>query len=373
MFHRRYKENQIINEKVDRDQHLQKLDERVTGSEAPAARTSIENNWSTSSLHHLFGYRLNKDKGSSKSENKPTEQQQRVASLDGAATTTAHPPEKEKPQKRKRSFWRLFNCFRRKTQVFPLSDDDTQDHQRSSLETEIQRQGSNGQEDNAVIKHCQEALTNIKRIQVHPIYSRHSFFLGFPNPSMICYMNASLQSLLTLKEFVEDIRSQGEVLALCPEAQLMRCFLDIVRCRSSADARLKLEAVMRFKRVLSVQAPEFEHGGMKDAHEFLTAVLDQIRNLVIPLTATAASMGSSYSCPVQRHLLFKMQNTRTCKGCGVQSRREEDFTMLSLDLIPGGSVQDMLHIHQMERELEFRCQCGGNTSVLESRLLALPK
>ncbi|MEQ2237936.1 hypothetical protein ILYODFUR_028309 [Ilyodon furcidens] len=135
MFHRRYKENQIINEKVDGDQDLQKygLDERVAGSEAPAAGTSIGNNWSTFWLPHLFGYRLNKDKGSSKSENKPTEQQQRVASLDGAATTTAHPPEKKKPQKRKRSFWRLFNCFRRKTQVSPLSDDDTQDHQRSIL------------------------------------------------------------------------------------------------------------------------------------------------------------------------------------------------------------------------------------------------
>ncbi|XP_047247112.1 uncharacterized protein LOC124883808 isoform X2 [Girardinichthys multiradiatus] len=161
MVHRRYKENQIINEKVDGDQHSQKygLDERVAGSEAPAAGTSIENNWSTFWLHHLFGYRLNKDKGSSKSENKPTEQQQRVASLDGAATTTAHPPEKKKPQKRTKSFWRLFSCFRRKTQVSPLSDDDTQDHQRSSLETEIKRQGSNRQEDNAVIKHCQEALT----------------------------------------------------------------------------------------------------------------------------------------------------------------------------------------------------------------------
>ncbi|XP_021168310.1 ubiquitin carboxyl-terminal hydrolase 37-like isoform X2 [Fundulus heteroclitus] len=198
-------------------------------------------------------------------------------------------------------------------------------------------------------------------------------FLGFPNPGLICYMNASLQSLLTLTEFVEDIRSQEDVLALCPEAQLIRCFLNIVKCRSSADSRLKLEAVMKFKRVLSLQAVEFGCGGMKDAHEFLTAVLDQIRNLVLPLSKTAACMGRSYSCPVQRHLLFKMQNTRICKGCGVRSIREEEFTTLSLDVIPGGSVQDMIHMQHMERELEFRCQCGGNSSGLESRLLTLPK
>ncbi|KAM4742723.1 ubiquitin carboxyl-terminal hydrolase 37-like [Anableps anableps] len=189
---------------------------------------------------------------------------------------------------------------------------------------------------------------------------------------MICYMNASLQSLLTLKEFVEDIKSQEDVLVLCSEAQLMRCFLNIVRCRSSPDSRLKLEVVMRFKRVLSIQAPEFGQDGMKDAHEFLTAVLNQIRKLLLPLTETAITMGRNYCCPVQRHLQFKMQNMRTCKGCGVQSIKEEDFIMLSLDLIAGGSVQDMVNMHQMERELEFRCECGGNTSSLASKFLTLP-
>jgi len=39
--------------------------------------------------------------------------------------------------------------------------------------------------------------------------------------------------------------------------------MDIVRCHSSEDALLKLQDLMRFKRVLSVQAPEFEGSGNK--------------------------------------------------------------------------------------------------------------
>ncbi len=44
----------------------------------------------------------------------------------------------------------------------------------------------------------------------------------FPNPAQICYMNSSLQSLLTLTEFIRDVNSQEEAWSLIPEAELIR-------------------------------------------------------------------------------------------------------------------------------------------------------
>ena len=52
---------------------------------------------------------------------------------------------------------------------------------------------------------------------------------------------------------------------------------------------------------------------LQDVHEFFTSVLHQMRSLDAQLRMTAASMGRTYSCPVEDHMLFKMRNVRTCK------------------------------------------------------------
>ncbi|KAM4577514.1 uncharacterized protein PAE49_007274 isoform 2-T2 [Odontesthes bonariensis] len=108
--------NQSIPEKVDRDQSLQRfgLDGRIAVSEAPAAKTFPENTKGrTTWLSRLFSRILKKDQIQTKSNNKPSEQKQRVDSSDGATTTTApQPEEKNKQRKKKKSCWRLFSCCR---------------------------------------------------------------------------------------------------------------------------------------------------------------------------------------------------------------------------------------------------------------------
>lgn len=112
-------------------------------------------------------------------------------------------------------------------------------------------------------------------------------------------MNSSLQSLLTLTDFVRDISRQEEVWSSAPQAELIRysshthgdrnytemselteevlfsyffftcrCFMNIVRCHHSVDARNKLRALLLFKRVLSIQAPEFQ-----DIHQKVSQLL----------------------------------------------------------------------------------------------------
>ncbi|XP_059189717.1 ubiquitin carboxyl-terminal hydrolase 37-like isoform X1 [Centropristis striata] len=202
---------------------------------------------------------------------------------------------------------------------------------------------------------------------------QHISWLGFPNPLNNCYMNSSLQSLITLAGFIRDVNYQEDAWSLIPEAELISRFMNIVRCHGSRDGHHKLRALDVFKRTVSILAPEFADNGQKDAHEFITTVLGQMRTLAAPLQEVAAFVGNSYCCPVEKNLVFKMQNTRTCKRCGAQSIREEEFTNLSLDLLPGASVQVMIQNYQKETQLEFKCECGGKTSGQRSTFLTLPK
>ncbi|KAL7408696.1 hypothetical protein ABVT39_027896 [Epinephelus coioides] len=196
---------------------------------------------------------------------------------------------------------------------------------------------------------------------------------GFPNIGQTCYMNASLQSILTLEDFIGDISRMEHVWSSVPEAQLMRSLMNVRDVHSSIDAQVKIPFLQFFKDVVSAQAPDFWDTLQKDAHEFLTAVLEQMRGLAPLLQETAAFMGTHYTCPVEDHLVITMENTRTCKSCGAQSVRQEEFTNLSLDLLPGGSVEEMLQEYLKETEVEFKCDCGGNASSCRSSLFALPQ
>ncbi|KAG7519013.1 ubiquitin carboxyl-terminal hydrolase 37-like isoform X2 [Solea senegalensis] len=191
---------------------------------------------------------------------------------------------------------------------------------------------------------------------------------GLPNPAMFCYMNSCLQSLLTLKDFVRDMGSQELVQALIPETKLMRSFLDISKFHFSDDTH-KMELLHAFKSEVALQNPEFCDHQQKDAHEFLIAVLEQMRKL----GKKAVKMGQDYRCPVTKHMMFKMRNTRTCKTCGAKSERLELFSNLSLDLTPGATVKQLLNNYRREMELDYKCDCGACTSVQRSTFATLPK
>ncbi|XP_034084450.1 ubiquitin carboxyl-terminal hydrolase 37-like [Gymnodraco acuticeps] len=197
--------------------------------------------------------------------------------------------------------------------------------------------------------------------------------LGLPNLSNTCYMNSSLQGLLTLENFVQDLQHQKQVWDPLSDAQLLREFLAIKDAHTSSDINSKRSLLYSFKDVVSVQAPEFCDYEQKDAHEFITSVLNQMRNLSPLLQDIATCMGQTYTCPVERNMVFQMENIRTCKRCGKQSRRDEVFTNLSLDLFPGVSVEEMLQEYQKETKLEYKCECGGRTSGQRSTFKTMPK
>ncbi|CAJ1057896.1 ubiquitin carboxyl-terminal hydrolase 37-like isoform X5 [Xyrichtys novacula] len=360
-------------------------------------------------LRRLFGQPLRKV---SPTEREYISHQQRNLASDGLAGSTAPPPgEKNNQPKEKKWSCRFFKCCSRKKRVTPLSDHEDQQKPLQKLQRSLVKEKSHQAGDSILVledfredeeekPHQQEKKLTVPFAQQTVIASSakekanvedntdevsqrrlsqweqrltcRQVSLGFPNPAQNCYMNSSLQSLLTLTQFVRDIRSQEEVWSLIPEAQLMSYFMDIACLRDVGDMRRKLEALCEFKRLLSVKAPEFVDNHQKDAHEFLIAVLGQMRDLAAPLRQVAYILGRSYRCPVERNLVFKMQNTRKCKRCGSPSVREEEFLNLSLDLIPGGSVQQMLQEFEKETDIEFNCECGDTTSAQCSTFTTLP-
>nr|XP_046271727.1 ubiquitin carboxyl-terminal hydrolase 37-like [Scatophagus argus] len=196
---------------------------------------------------------------------------------------------------------------------------------------------------------------------------------GFPNIGQSCYMNSSLQSILALEDFVRDISRMEQVWSSVPQGNLMRSLMKIRDVHTSTDPKIKSSLLHSFKKTISIQAPEFRDNQQKDAHEFLTAVFSQMRSLGPLLKETAALKGISYTCPVEDHLVFSMDSTRTCKSCGSQSARQEEFCNLSLDLISGGSIEQMLEGYLKETDLEFKCECGGTSSNQTLSFATLPR
>ncbi|XP_018516282.1 ubiquitin carboxyl-terminal hydrolase 37 isoform X2 [Lates calcarifer] len=350
--------------------------EKIRNVPAPSAPFAIQDNDNTAPLtYRLFGRPLTKTKKEGKDQEEAKEN-----------VTT------KKNQKAKKS--RRWRCRKNRCRVSPApQEEETPEKEREPVKDEGIPQALS-------VKKEEVAVTTEKKLR-----SEHIKCLGFPNPAQICYINSSLQSLLTLEDFVTAISHQEQVWSLIPEAAVLRTFNNISEHHFSGDAQEKLRLLAAFKRAVALWAPEFGDHQQKvseqiqwcvvssdsfsfklcttvlcvcvylqDAHEFLTAVLDQIRYWGPQLQVLTAGMGRAYSCPVEDHLMFKMRNTRTCKSCGAGSTREEDFTNLSLDLpAGGGTVEKMLDNYLMETELEYRCECGATKSGQCSSFATLPR
>lgn len=118
-----------------------------------------------------------------------------------------------------------------------------------------------------------------------------------------------------------------------------RTLVDIKKIHTSTDPHRKRLLLFSFKKTVSDQAPAFrsnlQNVGLpvqsctvappadkfvhvkflcvQDAYEFLTTVLAHMRGLSPLLHKVASHLGTGYTCPVESHLVFKMDITRTCK------------------------------------------------------------
>ncbi|XP_056906052.1 ubiquitin carboxyl-terminal hydrolase 29-like isoform X2 [Takifugu flavidus] len=194
---------------------------------------------------------------------------------------------------------------------------------------------------------------------------------GLPNIGQTCYMNSSLQSLLILTDFMNDISSLEKDWRHVPGAKMLKELLKLRKSHTSTDQKAKVKLLLSFKLAVSMNAPAFMGNLQHDAHEFLTTVLDQIS---MAMRAASEQSLQSIVCPVKKHMDFCVNSVRKCKSCNIKSVRKLQYTNLSLDVIPGATVEEMMQRYFTEEEVLFKCEwCEGCRSVLSSSLESLPR
>ncbi|KAJ8368626.1 hypothetical protein SKAU_G00086540 [Synaphobranchus kaupii] len=205
--------------------------------------------------------------------------------------------------------------------------------------------------------------------------------LGFPNIGNTCYMNATLQSLFSLQIFTEDIRREESCWRADLPTHLLKCLGDLHSARASCSRERKMSLLKTLKRTIAARSllkPDtlsFAHGFslfLQDAHEFLSVLLSQIKEEGVYLRTRVGLHPYTYT--IESNFEFELLSTRTCLSCGDKVSKTESYNCLSVDLVPGGSVQESLALYFKACEVECQCHwCYGQLSSVEQKLLSLPR
>lgn len=146
-------------------------------------------------------------------------------------------------------------------------------------------------------------------------------------------MNSSLQSLLALTDFMNDISLTEKDWGNFPGAKMLKVLLRLRNSHASRDLDAKIKLLLSFKMAVVMNAPDFmgnlQHVSLaaaavsspprlelkrlccfQDAHEFLTTVLYQVS---VIMSAAAEQNIQPIVCPVKKHMQFDVNVVRRCK------------------------------------------------------------
>ncbi|KAG5831853.1 hypothetical protein ANANG_G00284350 [Anguilla anguilla] len=196
--------------------------------------------------------------------------------------------------------------------------------------------------------------------------------LGFPNIGNTCYMNATLQSLFSLLTFTQDIKREESCWRPNLTTHLLKCLADLHSARASRSSELKICLLKTLKRSIASNFSDFWGDEQQDAHEFFSILLSQLKEEGVSLRTR---MGlHSFTCAIEANFEFELLSTRKCLSCGTKVCNTESYNCLSVDLVPGGSVQDCLALYFKGYEVECRCQwCCGELASVEQTLQSVPR
>ncbi|KAL6489285.1 hypothetical protein MHYP_G00030260 [Metynnis hypsauchen] len=191
--------------------------------------------------------------------------------------------------------------------------------------------------------------------------------LGFPNIGNTCFMNATLQCLLSLACFWNPIIAQQASWMDTASSQMLRCLAELQQARLSSSKKQKKQLLRALKSCLSARCPAFDGYDQEDAHEFLMLCLLQLKE---EGEAVRTSCISSI-CPVE-HFEFQLKSVRTCTSCGLQVSRVEDFNHLSINL--RSTLAHSLHAYFQPTDIEISCKCEQGCRASEvQEFFTLPR
>jgi ubiquitin C-terminal hydrolase len=239
--------------------------------------------------------------------------------------------------------------------------------------------------------------------------------MGFPNPpgSNRCWMNATLQTLLGMEPFMEELESSCRKNGGKKQSPLLRSFFQVLKYRRRGR-RLSLNcALMHLSRSLGILDAVFTNGRQQDATEFLVRLLDLfrehfsssnpdlglkdhkknesciLRGLQLDNLATYTSpvhgfagggshVGVRVCNPVCDNLEFCLRETYCCTDCSKNTAGYQDHLYLFLDIPPTSqarpSLQCALNYYMQSDVRELKCgRCSGQHSKVVTTFTKLPR
>ncbi|XP_066539328.1 ubiquitin carboxyl-terminal hydrolase 29-like [Hoplias malabaricus] len=181
--------------------------------------------------------------------------------------------------------------------------------------------------------------------------------LGFPNLGYTCYLNATLQCMLSLSCFWTFLRGLPDNWKHTSNFPTIRCFAELQKARYSNNKQ-KRKILRALISCLSARLPIFSNYEQQDAHEFLTICLMVLKEEGESLRESI----KSYICPVS-HFEFKIRTVRTCPSCGLQRFSVEDYNHLSIN--QSSTLTHSLHTYFQKSNTELVCECREGTCMTE--------
>ncbi|KAL2102501.1 hypothetical protein ACEWY4_001669 [Coilia grayii] len=194
--------------------------------------------------------------------------------------------------------------------------------------------------------------------------------LGFPNIGNSCYMNATLQALLSLSSFTSDLMRHRHCWESPSSAPLMRNIADLQLVRQNTrQANKKRPMLKNIRRSISTICPEFSGDHQQDAHEFLLFCLMKLKEEC----ASISHLELTPRCPVA-NMEFQLLSIYTCKSCGVIFDRTEDYNHLSISVSDQRTLYKSMDYFFKSTEVEFSCGvCSGRIASLKLHFFTQPR
>ncbi|KDR18892.1 ubiquitin carboxyl-terminal hydrolase 37-like isoform X2 [Zootermopsis nevadensis] len=239
--------------------------------------------------------------------------------------------------------------------------------------------------------------------------------IGFPNPpgSNLCWMNATLQTLLGMQPFMEELERFCWLEDRKGQSALLQSFFEVVKHRRRGR-RLSLHSALRhLSRSLGALDVMFMSDRQQDATEFLVRLLDSFREQFgssksdcspeerkmkescmlrelqldnLPTNGSAVQRfkggegqaDDSVRNPVCDNVEFCLKETYCCTSCSEISNRCQDHLALFLDIPPMSqarpSLQEALSRYMQPDVRELKCdRCDGQRSKVETAFTKLPR